>query len=64
MSWVAEWFKALAISSRKEGDVGSSPSPAKIHFSDENFLSYRQSASWTQSFQVCYARMPDLMILF
>ena len=35
---VAEWFRAPAISSREEGDVGSSPSPAKIPFSDENFL--------------------------
>ena len=35
---VAEWFRAPAISSRKEGDVGSSPSPTKIPFSDEIFL--------------------------
>ena len=35
---VAEWFRAPAISSREEGDVGSSPSPAKITFSDEIFL--------------------------
>ena len=35
---VAEWFRAPAISSREEGDVGSSPSPAKIPFSDEFFL--------------------------
>ena len=35
---VAEWFRAQAISSREEGDVGSSPSLAKIPFSDEIFL--------------------------
>ena len=35
---VAEWFRAPVISSREEGDVGSSPSPAKIPFSDEIFL--------------------------
>ena len=34
---VAEWSRAPAISSREKGDVGSSPSPAKIPFSDENF---------------------------
>ena len=35
---VAEWSKALVISSREQGDVGLSPYPAKIPFSDENFL--------------------------
>ena len=35
---VAEWSRAPANSSREEGDVGSSPSPAKITFSDEIFL--------------------------
>ena len=35
---VAEWFRAPAISSREVGDVGSSPSPAKIPFSYEFFL--------------------------
>ena len=35
---VAEWSRALAISSREQGDVGSSLSPANIPFSDENFL--------------------------
>ena len=35
---VAEWFRAPAISSREEGDVGLSPSPAKITFSDEIFF--------------------------
>ena len=35
---VAEWSRALAISSREQGDVGSSPSSIKILFSDENFL--------------------------
>ena len=35
---MAEWFRAPAISSREVGDVGSSPSPAKIPFSDEFFL--------------------------
>ena len=35
---VAEWFRAPAISSREEGDVGLSPGPAKIPFSDEFFL--------------------------
>ena len=35
---VAEWFRAPAISSREEGDVSSSPNPAKITFSDEIFL--------------------------
>ena len=33
-----ESVRAPAISSRKEGDVGSSPSLAKIPFSDEIFL--------------------------
>ena len=35
---VAEWSRAPAIYSHEQGDVGSSPSPAKIIFSDENFL--------------------------
>ena len=35
---VAEGSRAPANSSREEGDVGSSPSPAKIAFSDEIFL--------------------------
>ena len=35
---VAEWSRAPANSFREEGDVGSSPSPAKITFSDEIFL--------------------------
>ena len=35
---VAEWSSAPAISSCEEGDVGSSPSPDKISFSDEIFL--------------------------
>ena len=35
---VAEWSRAPAIASRKQGDVGLSPCPAKIPFSDENFL--------------------------
>ena len=35
---VAEWYRAPAISSREQGDVGSSPSSIKILFSDENFL--------------------------
>ena len=35
---MAEWFRAPAISSREEGDVGLSPSPAKIPFSDEILL--------------------------
>ena len=35
---VAEWSRAPTISSRKQGDVCSSPNPAKIPFSDENFL--------------------------
>ena len=35
---VAEWSRAPAISSREQGDVGSSPSPVKIPFSDEIFL--------------------------
>ena len=35
---VAEWSRAPAYSSRVEGDVGLSPSPAKITFSDEIFL--------------------------
>ena len=35
---VAEWSRAPANSSREEGDVGLSPSPAKITFSDEIFL--------------------------
>ena len=34
---VVEWSR-LAISSREQGDVGLSPSPTKIPFSDENFL--------------------------
>ena len=37
-SIVAEWSRAPANSSREEVDVGSSPSPAKITFSDEIFL--------------------------
>ena len=32
---VAEWSRAPAISSREQGDVGSSPSSIKILFSDE-----------------------------
>ena len=35
---VAEWSRAPAISTREQGDVGSSPSPIKIPFSDEKFL--------------------------
>ena len=35
---VAEWSRAPANSSREEGYVGLSPSPAKITFSDEIFL--------------------------
>ena len=35
---VAEWSKAPAISSREQGEVGSSPCPAKIPFSDEKIL--------------------------
>ena len=35
---VAEWSRAPANSSREEGGVGSSPSPAKITFSDEIFF--------------------------
>ena len=35
---VAEWSRALANYSHEQGDEGSSPSPAKIIFSDENFL--------------------------
>ena len=35
---VAEWSRALAISSCEQGDVGLSPSSIKILFSDENFL--------------------------
>ena len=35
---VAEWFRAPEISSREEGEVGSSLSRAKIPFSDEIFL--------------------------
>ena len=35
---VAEWSRAPANSSREEGDVGSSPSPTKITFSNEIFL--------------------------
>ena len=35
---VAEWSRAPANFSREEGDVGLSPSPAKITLSDEFFL--------------------------
>ena len=35
---VGEWSRAQAIYSHEQGDVSSSPSPAKILFSDENFL--------------------------
>ena len=39
---VAEWYRAPAISSREEGDVGLSPSLAKIPFSDKKFLNNRR----------------------
>ena len=35
---MAEWSRAPTNSSREEGDVGLSPSPAKITLSDEFFL--------------------------
>ena len=35
---VAEWSRAPVNTSREEGDVSSSPNPAKITFSDEIFL--------------------------
>ena len=35
---VAEWSTASANSSREEGAVGLSPSPAKITLSDDFFL--------------------------
>ena len=43
---VAELSRAPAISSRKQGDVGTSPSLAKIPFSDEIFLNNSRVCLW------------------
>ena len=46
---VAEWSKAPANSSREEGDVGLSSSPAKLSFSDEIFLNNSRVSCFKKS---------------
>ena len=57
---VAEWFRASAITSCEEGDVGSSPSPAKIPFSDEIFLNNSRVDHMNTKLTFHYERFGDL----
>ena len=54
---VAEWSRAPANSSREEGYVGSSPSPAKITFSDEIFFNNSRLACSLQLFSTYVAKI-------
>ena len=57
---VAEWSRAPAISSREQDDVGLSPSPTKIPFSDENFLNNSRVDHMNTKLTFHYERFGDL----